>query len=255
MGLMDGKKGVVLGVANKRSIAWAITKALHAEGAQVALTYESERLKERVEKLAPEVGEPPLIQCDVTDDAQIDALFGRLEEEFGRLDFLVHSIAYAPREALEGSFVETSREAFRIAHDVSAYSLIALAARARHLMTGGGSIIAMTYHGSRQVSPNYNVMGVAKASLEASVRYLAWDLGPKNIRVNAISAGPLNTLAARGIAGFTDYLKEAAERAPLKRNISVEEVANTAVFLLSDKSSGITGDTVYVDAGQNIMGI
>ena len=251
---LEGKKGVILGVANKRSIAWGIAQALHEAGARFVLTYESERVKDRVEGLASEWSDTPVLPCDVTQDDQVEALFRNLSELYGQIDFLVHSIAFAPKEALEGEFIETSREAFRIAHDISAYSLVALARGARPLMKDGGSILCMTYYGSEKVMPNYNVMGVAKASLEACVRYLANDLGRERIRVNAISAGPVNTLAARGISGFTDALKAHAERAPLRRNIEVREIGDTAVFLASPYSSGITGEVLFVDAGYNIMG-
>ncbi len=254
-GLLEGKKGVVLGVANKRSIAWGIAKAAAAAGAQLALTYQGERVEESVRELAATIDCPLVVGCDVTKDEEIDALFAQVEQAFGRLDFLVHSIAFAPKEALEGEFVSTSREAYRIAQDVSAYSLVGLLRAARPLMKGGGSVVALTYYGSEKVVPRYNVMGVAKAALEASVRYLASDLGPDNIRVNAVSAGPINTLAARGISGFTQMLKVHAERAPLRRNVELEEVANAAVFLLSDMSSGITGEVLYVDCGYHIMGM
>lgn len=251
---LAGKKGVILGVANKRSIAWGIARAAHDAGARFALTYESDRVKERVEGLAAELEDTPVFPCDVTQDDQIESLFRNLEEQYGQIDFLVHSIAFAPKEALEGEFVATTREAFRIAHDISAYSLVALARGARTIMKQGGSIVCLTYYGSEKVMPNYNVMGVAKASLEACVRYLAHDLGKEAIRVNAISAGPVNTLAARGISGFTDALKSHANRSPLQRNIEVSEVGNAAVYLLSPLSSGTTGATLFVDSGYNIMG-
>lgn len=254
-GLMSGKKGLILGVANKRSIAWGITQALAGAGAELALTYQGERLEKSVRQLAEELDNPLLLPCDVTDDQEIDALFDRLNSEWGTLDFLVHSVAFAPKEALEAQFAETGRDAFRIAHDISAYSLVPLARHARALMKDGGSIMAMTYYGSEKVVPNYNVMGVAKAALEASVRYLADDLGPQGIRVNAVSAGPVNTLAARGVSGFTEMLKRHAQKAPLKRNVEIEEVANAALFLLSPMSSGITGEVLYVDCGYHIMGM
>ncbi|MBX5475935.1 MAG: enoyl-ACP reductase [Clostridia bacterium] len=253
-GPMAGKRGVVLGVANRHSIAWAITQSLHEAGAQVALTFESERVEDRVRKLAESLAIPHVFPCDVTDDAQIAALFEELGRAFGTIDFLVHSIAYAPREALEGAYVDTSRDAFRIALDVSVYSLVALARAARPLMPSGGSIVTMSYYGAEKVMPNYNVMGVAKAALEASVRYLASDLGPSGIRVNAISAGPMNTLAARGISGFTGALKMHAEKSPLRRNTEGRELGDAAVFLLSDMGRGITGEVLYVDAGYHIMG-
>lgn len=254
-GLLEGRRGLVLGVANKWSIAWGIAQAAVEAGARVALTYQGERQEQSVRALAQNLPDPLILPCDVSVDEQIDALFDALEKEWGRLDFLVHSIAFAPREALDGKFVDTSREAFRIAHEVSAYSLVPLARRAQPLMKDGGSVMAMTYLGSERVVPNYNVMGVAKASLEAAVRYLAEDLGPQGIRVNAISAGPISTASARGVAGFTGMLKRHAERAPLRRNVEVEEVANAAVFLLSPLSSGITGEVIYVDCGYHIMGM
>lgn len=254
--LLEGKKGLIVGVANKRSIAWAIAQGAHREGAQLAFTYQGERLKESVGELANSLGgNPPLFDCDVTNEAQIDAAFQGLKTSFGTIDFLVHAVAFAKREELEGEFLITSRDGFRLALDVSSYSLTALAQRATPLMTKGGSIVAMTYYGAEKVIPRYNVMGVAKAALEASVRYLAFDLGPKKIRVNALSSGPVQTLAARGISGFTDMMKIVEQRAPLRRNVDVSEVANAAVFLLSPLSSGITGETLYVDCGYHILGM
>src|SRR6187455_755762 len=239
---LSGKLGIVFGVANKRSIAWAIAQAWHKAGAKLAFTYQGERLKENVEELAGTFGADTLLMpCDVTKDDDIANVFKTVGEKFGKLHLLLHSVAFAPRDALEGEFVDTSREAFRIAHDVSAYSLIALARGAAPLMTDGGSIVAMTYYGSEKVVPHYNVMGVAKASLEASTRYLAYDLGPKKIRVNCISAGPVNTLAARGIAGFSEMLKHYEAHAPLKRNVVPEELGATGVFLASDGAAAITG--------------
>src|SRR5438094_2451446 len=256
MSLLAGKLGIVFGVANKRSIAWAIAQAWHREGAKLAFTYQGERLKENVEELAGTFyAATLLIPCDVTKDAEVDRVFAEVGQKFGKLDLLLHSVAFAPKEALEGEFVNTSREAFRVAHDVSAYSLVALARGAAPLMTGGGSIIAMTYYGSEKVVPHYNVMGVAKASLEASARYLAYDLGPKKIRVNCISAGPVNTLAARGIAGFTEMLRHYETHAPLKRNVLPDELGATGVFLASDGAAAITGQVLYVDAGYQIMGM
>src|SRR5690606_1452009 len=254
-GLMDGKKGVVLGVTNKRSIAWGISQVLRAEGAGVALTYQGKRVEESVRTLAAELDISVVLPCDVTEDAQIDALFAALGERFGKLDFLVHSIAFAPKEALEGEFVNTSREAFRIALDVSAYSLVALARGARPLMKDGGSIVTLTYYGAEKAVPGYNVMGVAKSALESAVRYLASDLGPEGIRVNAISAGPVNTVAARGISGFTSMLKLHAERAPLRRNVTQLEVGQAALYLLSDLGSAVTGVVLHVDAGYHAMGM
>jgi enoyl-[acyl-carrier protein] reductase I len=256
MGLLDNKLGIVFGVANKRSIAWAIAQAWAREGAKLAFTYQGERLKENVEELAGTFGaDTILLPCDVTKDDEIARVFSEVGQKFGKLHLLLHSVAFAPREALEGEFVNTSREAFRVAHDVSAYSLVALARGAAPLMTEGGSIIAMSYYGAEKVVPHYNVMGVAKASLEASARYLAYDLGPKKIRVNCISAGAVNTLAARGIAGFTDMLKHYEAHAPLKRNVTTEELGRTGAFLASDGAAAITGQTIYVDCGYQIMGM
>jgi enoyl-[acyl-carrier protein] reductase I len=256
MSLLAGKLGIVFGVANKRSIAWAIAQAWAHAGAKLAFTYQGERLKENVEELAGTFGSDTLIlPCDVTRDEDIASVFKTSSEKFGKLHLLLHSVAFAPRDSLEGEFVNTSREAFRIAHDVSAYSLVALARGAAPLMTDGGSIIAMSYYGAEKVVPHYNVMGVAKASLEASTRYLAYDLGPKKIRVNCISAGPVNTLAARGIAGFTEMLKHYEAHSPLKRNVLPEELGGTGVFLASDVAAAITGQVVYVDCGYQIMGM
>jgi enoyl-[acyl-carrier protein] reductase I len=256
MALLAGKTGVVFGVANKRSIAWAIAQAWHREGATLAFTYQGERLKENVAELAGAYGADTLIlPCDVTNDDQIASVFDAVRERYGRLHLLLHSVAFAPREALEGTFLGTSREAFRVAHDVSAYSLVALARAAEPLMTEGGSIVALSYYGSQKVVPHYNVMGVAKAALEASTRYLAHDLGPRRIRVNCISAGPVNTLAARGIAGFTDMLKHYESRSPLRRNVTPEELGATGVFLASDGAGAITGQVIYVDCGYQIMGL
>src|SRR2546426_8563155 len=256
MSSLAGKTGVVFGVANKRSIAWAIAQAWHKAGAKLAFTYQGERLKENVEELAGTFGDDTLIlPCDVTKDEDIAAVFKMLGEKFGRLDLLLHSVAFAPKESLEGDFVDTSREAFRVAHDVSAYSLVALARAAAPLMTGGGSMIAMSYYGAEKVVPHYNVMGVAKAALEAGTRYLAYDLGPKKIRVNCISAGPVNTLAARGISGFTEMLKHYEAHAPLKRNVQPEELGAAGLFLASDGAAAITGQVIYVDCGYQIMGM
>src|SRR5882762_1675790 len=252
MSLLTGKLGIVFGVANKRSIAWAIAQAWHKAGANLAFTYQGERLKENVEELAGTFGADTLIlPCDVTKDEDIATVFKTVGEKFGKL----HLVAFAPKEALEGEFVNTSREAFRVAHDVSAYSLVALSRAAAPLMTDGGSIVAMSYYGAEKVVPHYNVMGVAKAALEASTRYLAYDLGPKKIRVNCISAGPVNTLAARGISGFSQMLKHYQERAPLKRSCEPSELGATGVFLASDGAAGITGQVIYVDGGYQIMGM
>ena len=254
--LLDGKTGVVFGVANKRSIAWAIAQAWASEGAKLAFTYQGERVKENVAELAGTFGADTLIlPCDVTKDEEIANVFKTVGEKFGKLNLLLHSVAFAPKDALEGEFVNTSRDAFRVAHDVSAYSLVALARAAAPLMTDGGSIVAMSYYGAEKVVPNYNVMGVAKAALEASTRYLAYDLGPKKIRVNCISAGPVNTLAARGIAGFAQMLKHYEERSPLKRNVLPEELGATGAFLASDGAAAITGQVIYVDCGYQIMGM
>lgn len=256
MSLLAGKIGIVFGVANKRSIAWAIAQAWQQAGATLAFTYQGERLKENVEELAGAFGADTLLMpCDVTKDEQIHAVFSEVGRRFGRLHLLLHSVAFAPREALEGEFINTTREAFRIAHDVSAYSLVALARTAAPLMTEGGSMVALSYYGAEKVVPHYNVMGVAKAALEASTRYLAYDLGPKGIRVNCISAGPVNTLAARGISGFTEMLKRYEEKAPLKRNVVPDELGATGVFLASDGAAAITGQVLYVDCGYQIMGM
>lgn len=256
MGLLDGKLGIVFGVANKRSIAWAIAQAWACEGARLAFTYQGTRLRENVEELAACFGEDTiLLPCDVTRDEDLARVFAEVGGRFGRLDLLLHSVAFAPKDALEGRFVDTSREAFRIAHDVSAYSLVAMARAAEPLMTHGGSIVAMSYYGAKKVVPHYNVMGVAKASLEASTRYLACDLGPKRIRVNCISAGPVNTLAARGISGFNAMLRQYEKKSPLHRNVLPEELGATGVFLASDGAAAITGQVLYVDCGYQIMGM
>src|SRR5216684_4297574 len=254
--LLAGKTGVVFGVANKRSIAWAIAKAWANAGARLIFNYQGERLKENVEELVGEFGEKtPFFPCDVSSDTEIKAFFEKARGETDHVDLMLHSLAFAPKEALEGDFVSTTREAFRTAHDISAYSLVALAREVAPMMIKGGSIVAMTYYGSKKVVPHYNVMGVAKASLEASTRYLAYDLGPKKIRVNCISAGPVNTLAARGIAGFTEMLKHYEAHAPLKRNVLPDELGATGAFLASDGAAAITGQVIYVDCGYQIMGM
>jgi enoyl-[acyl-carrier protein] reductase I len=254
--ILTGKVGVVFGVANKRSIAWAIARAWAAAGAKLIFNYQGERLKENVEELTSEFGEQtPLFPCDVSSDSEIATFFNQVRQHTDRLDLMLHSVAYAPKEALEGDFVSTTREAFRVAHDISAYSLVALARESAPMMTNGGSIVAMTYYGAQKVVPHYNVMGVAKASLEASTRYLAYDLGPKKIRVNCISAGPVNTLAARGISGFTQMLKYYQERAPLKRSCDLAELGETGVFLASAGAAAITGQVIYVDGGYQIIGM
>lgn len=257
MNLLEGKTGFVFGVANKRSIAWAIAQALAAAGMKLGFTYQGERLREGVDALASTIDGSKLYPCDVTSDSEIDEAFRGFDRDFGRLDCLVHSVAFAPKEDLERDFVLTSRDGFKTAHDISAYSLVAMSRAAMPLMekNGGGSIIALSYYGAEKAVEGYNVMGVAKASLEASIRYLASNLGPKSIRVNAISAGPVNTLAARGIKGFTGMLKHHAEKAPLRRNVELEEIGNTALFLASPWSSGITGEVIYVDGGYHIVGL
>jgi enoyl-[acyl-carrier protein] reductase I len=253
--MLENKVGLIFGVANKRSIAWACAAACGARGARQAFTYQAERIKESVEDLAGTLPDSLVVPCDVSDQAQVDAAFAAVKEKYGRLDYLVHSIAFAPREALEGEFVTTTREAFTTALQISAFSLTQVALAAAPLMTDGGSIVTMSYYGAEKVVMNYNVMGVAKAALEASTRYLAADLGKQNIRVNAISAGPINTLSARGVRGMSSLLGYVAERSPLKRNVAAAEVGNTALFLVSDLSSGITGETIYVDCGYHIMGV
>ena len=256
MPLLEGKTGIVFGVANKRSIAWAIAQAWAKEGAKLAFTYQGERVKENVEELAGTFGADTLIMpCDVTKDEDITRVFAEVGAKFGKLNLLLHSVAFAPKAALEGHFVDTSREAYLLAHNVSAYSLVALAREAAPLMPDGGSIIGMSYYGAEKVVPHYNVMGVAKAALEASTRYLAYDLGPKKIRVNCISAGPVNTLAARGISGFNEMIKHYEVHAPLKRNVLPDELGATGVFLASDGAAAITGQVLYVDCGYQIMGM
>ncbi|HEX7150151.1 MAG TPA: enoyl-ACP reductase [Thermoanaerobaculia bacterium] len=257
MGMLEGQHGIIFGVANKRSIAWAIAQALSREGMRLAFTYQGDRLQANVEALANTLPGSVILPCDVTIDADIDAVFGRVGEEFGKLDALIHSVAFAPKEDLEGDFINTSREGFRLAHDISAYSLIGLTRAALPLFdkAGNASVLALSYLGAVKAVQGYNVMGVAKASLEASVRYLAADLGKRKIRVNAISAGPVNTLAARGIRGFTDMLKHHAEKAPLGRNVELEEVGNAALFLTSSMAAGITGEIMYVDCGYNVVGL
>jgi len=252
---LEGRTAVVFGVANKRSIAWSIAQGLHNAGAKLAVTYQNERMELEAKDLILSLPGAEAFQCDVSNDAEIDRLFAQLKERYGKLHVLVHSVAYAPPEELKGDFVNTTREGFRVAHDVSVYSLIAVAHGAAPLMEDGGSIITMTYYGAEKVVPHYNVMGVAKASLEASARYLAYDLGPKTIRVNCISAGPVQTLAARGISGFTSMLKHYQERAPLKRSCEPTELGTTGVFLASDGAAAITGQVIYVDGGYQIMGM
>jgi enoyl-[acyl-carrier protein] reductase I len=255
MGLLDGKKAAIFGVANDRSIAWAISEALHAEGAELAFTFAGEILEKRVRPLAEGIGAKIILPCDVTKDDEIEKVFATLKQEWGGLDIMIHAIAFARKEDLANPYVQTSRHGFHLAMDVSAYSMVALARPAAALMEGRrGSMLTLTYMGSERVIPNYNVMGVAKAALEASVRYLAHDLGSKGIRVNAISAGPIRTLAASGIADFKEMLHHVSARAPLKRNIDAEEVGKTALFLCSDWGSAVTGEVLHVDAGYSIMG-
>jgi enoyl-[acyl-carrier protein] reductase I len=248
------KTAVIFGLANKRSIAWAIAQKLAADGWQLAISYQNERLEQEAKDLIAGLPGATGFMCDVASDEQIAKFFEQMKARYGVLHGLVHSVAFAPTEELKGEFVNTSREGFRIAHDISVYSLIAVTRAAVPLMTEGGGVVTLSYYGAEKVVPKYNVMGVAKAALEASVRYLAYDLGPKGIRVNAISAGPLKTLAARAVAGINDMMKAHAERAPLKRNVEAAEVGGTAAFLLSPAGSGITGETIYVDCGYNIMG-
>lgn len=253
--MLENKVGMIFGVANKRSIAWACASACAEHGAKMAFTFQGERLKENVEKLAGELPDSLVVPCDVTNQAEVDAAFAAVGEKYGKIDFVIHSIAFAPKEALEGDFVTTTREAFRTALEISAFSLTQVAFAALPWMKDGGSIVTMSYYGAEKVVMNYNVMGVAKAALEASTRYLAADLGKQNVRVNAISAGPINTLSARGVRGMSSLLGYVAERSPLKRNVLASEVGNTALFLVSDLASGITGETIYVDCGYNIMGV
>lgn len=252
-----GRHGLVVGVANKRSISWAIAQAAGAAGARLALTYQGERLEENVRDLSDNLESPLIMPCDVTSDQQIADVAAAVDREFGGLDFLVHGAAFAPQAELKNPFVDTSRDGFKIALDVSAYSLIALTRAVLPLMErrGGGSVLTLTYLGSQRVFPNYNVMGVAKAALEASVRYLAADLGPKNIRVNAVSAGPVKTLAAMGISGFSDILQVYRDRSPMRRNVDVAEIADAALFLLGPQSRGITGEILMVDAGFHVSGL
>ncbi len=253
--MLENKVGMIFGVANKRSIAWACAQSCMEKGAKLAFTYQGERLQSSIEKLTADIEDTLVVPCDVTNQAEVDAAFEAVKEKYGRLDFLIHSIAFAPREALEGEFVTTTRDAFLTALEISAFSLTQLSLAAAPLMTDGGSIVTMSYYGAEKVVMNYNVMGVAKSALESSVRYLAADLGKSNIRVNAISAGPINTLSARGVKNLGTMLNYVAAKSPMKRNVEVREVGDTALFLVSDMSTGITGETIYVDCGYNIMGI
>ena len=252
---LKGKVAVIFGLANKRSIAWGIAQKLSEAGATLAICYQTERLKRDADELAGSLPDAKTFQCDLSVDAEIDSLFATLKETYGKLNILVHAVAFAPPDEIKNDFIFTSREGFRIAHDVSSYTLIAVSRAAVPLMTEGGSIMTLTYYGSTKVFPNYNVMGLAKASLEACVRYLAASLGSKNIRVNAISAGPIKTLAARGIGDFTKILTAVEQRAPLHRNVDQLEVGNAALFLASDLSSGITGEITFVDCGYNVTGL
>lgn len=251
---LAGKTAVVFGLANKRSIAWGIAQKLHEAGATLAICYQNERMKLEAEGLIAELSGASGFQCDVSSDAEIDTLFAALKEKYGKLDILVHAVAFAPASELRGEFLNTSRDGFRVAMEVSVYSLIAVSRGAAPLMTEGGSIMTMSYYAAEKVVPNYNVMAIAKAGLECTVRYLAWNLGPKNIRVNAVSAGPIKTLAARGVGDLTEMMRAHAERAPLHRNVDQLEVGGAALFLASDLSAAITGETLYVDCGYNVMG-
>ena len=249
MGLLDGKKGLILGVANDHSIAWGIAQALHSQGADLGFTYVGDALERRVRPVAESLGAKLIEPCDVQSDAQIDALMARAKQVYGSLDIIIHAIGFANKQHLSGPYLSVDREGFRLALDVSAYSLTAVVKAAEGILNPGASIVTLTYHGSQQVAQNYNVMGVAKAALEASVRYLAYDLGPRGIRVNAISAGPIRTLAASGIAGFRSLHKQFAEVAPLRRNVTPDDVGKTAIWLCSDWASAVTGELIYVDAG------
>ena len=255
MGLMDGKIVLIFGVANKNSIAWGITKKFHEEGATILLSYAGEIMEKRVFPLAQEIGVEFVEPADVTKDADIDSIFEKVKTKYGRLDVLVHAVAYANREDLDGRFIDISRDGFKLALDISAYSLIAMAKRAEPLMTSGGSIMSLTYFAAEKVMPKYHVMAIAKAALEMITRYLANDMGPKGIRVNAISAGPIKTLAAAGVPGFRAMLKYSEKTSPLRRLVSQEEVGKTALWLGSDLSSAVTGEVIHVDAGYNILGL
>jgi enoyl-[acyl-carrier protein] reductase I len=254
-GLMAGKRGLVLGVANNRSIAWGIARACANQGAEIALTFQGDALRKRVEPLAAEIGARVVGHCDVTDPATIDAVFAEIEREWGRLDFVVHAVAFSDKDELDGRYIETTAENFHKTMFISCYSLTAIAQRAERLMTDGGSILTLTYYGAEKWMPHYNVMGVAKAALEASVRYLAADLGPKNIRVNALSAGPIKTLAASGIGDFRYILKWNELNAPMRRTVSVDEVGDSALYFLSNLARGVTGEVHHVDAGYHIVGM
>ncbi len=257
MGFLQDKRILIVGLASNRSIAWGIAQAMHREGAELAFTYQNEKLKSRVEKMAEECDSSLMVECDVSSDENIENVFTYLEQNWDGLDGIIHSVAFAPREALEGSYLDAvTRENFRIAHDISAYSFAALAKAGKKMMMGrSGALLTLSYLGAERVIPNYNVMGLAKASLEANVRYMAQSLGPEGIRVNAVSAGPIKTLAAAGINNFKEMLSKAADASPMKKNVSIDEVGNAAAFLCSDLASGITGEILYVDAGYNITGL
>ena len=255
MGLLEGKNAIVFGLANQRSIAWGITQALHREGANIGISYAGEALKRRVDPLAAEIGCTWVEECDVTKDEDIAMVAEKAKAEFGEIDVLVHSIAFAGREELDGPYYNTTREGFKNAMDISVYSFVALARAFQPILRPGASLMCMTYYGSIKVAPHYNVMGVAKAALEATARYLAYDFGPQGVRVNAISAGPIRTLAAAGVGGFRDMYKHFADMSPMRENITIDDVGNAAVFLASDLSSRITGDVLYVDSGFNIVGV
>jgi len=254
-GIMSGKRGLIMGVANERSIAWGIASAAAAQGAELAFTFQGDALRKRVEPLAASVGSEMVMECDVTDDASMDAVFAELEAKWGKIDFILHAIAYSDKEELKGKYVDTTRNNFDRTMDISVYSFTAIAARAAKLMSDGGSMLTLTYYGAERVMPHYNVMGVAKAALEASVRYLAVDLGGKNIRVNGLSAGPMKTLAASGIGDFRYILKWNEYNSPLKRNVTLEDVGGAGVYLLSDLSSGVSGETHHVDCGYHVVGM
>jgi enoyl-[acyl-carrier protein] reductase I len=257
MGFLQNKRALIVGLASNRSIAWGIAQAMQREGAELAFTYQNEKLQDRVEKMASELGSEIVVPCDVGSDEQIDKVFDHLDNYWDGLDIIVHSVAFAPREELEGDYLDTvTRDGFRTAHEISSYSFAALAKAGRNMMEGrDGSLLTLSYLGAVRAMPNYNVMGLAKASLEANVRYMAQSLGPDGIRVNAISAGPIRTLAAAGISNFRRMLDEVAQSAPMRRNVTIEEVGNVAAFLCSDLASGITGDVLYVDSGYNIIGM
>ncbi len=257
MGFLTGKRALIVGLASNRSIAWGIAQAMHREGAELAFTYQSEKLQSRVEKLATECNSDIILPCDVSSDEQIDKVFEHLDDYWDHLDIIVHSVAFAPRSELEGNYLDAvTREGFNIAHEISSYSFAALAKAGRNMMEGqNGALLTISYLGSERAMPNYNVMGLAKASLEANVRYMAEALGPDGIRVNSVSAGPIKTLAASGIGNFKKMLDHVDANAPLRRNVTIEEVGNTAAFLCSDLASGITGENVYVDSGYNIVGM